>query len=266
MVWQPIMEAAVWGNFEVFPNTKGANQASEERHMSEQSSPISPRATLDRELAEVQGQVLEIGDLVLQAVDRALEALRQHDPEGARAVIAADAEINERRFEVEERCLSLIATQQPAAKDLRTIVAAIHMVSDLERMGDHAVGIAKAVVRGEQDAALELPPDFEVLAKKVRAMFALALEACREKDAAKARSVAALDDPIDEDYKRLFQDLLGMMADNPEMSGAGVRLQFASHNLERIADRATNLAERVIFQTSGEMQELNPEPDEADIR
>lgn len=233
--------------------------------MSEESIPLSPRATLDRDLAEVKAQVLEIGDLVLQAVDRALEALRQHDQEAAEAVIAADAEINEKRFAVEERCLGLIATQQPAAGDLRSIVAAVHMVSDLERMGDHAVGIANAVVRGADDPRMDLPEDFDALARKVREMFALALQAYREKDVGKARAVAALDDPIDEDYRRLFQGLLALMAEHPEMSGAGVRLQFASHNLERIADRATNLAERVIFQASGEMHELNPEPGETDL-
>ncbi|MGD8552906.1 MAG: phosphate signaling complex protein PhoU, partial [Anaerolineales bacterium] len=211
----------------------------------------------------LRDDILRLGSMVDDAIARAMDALVQQDAVLAQEIIDHDVVINAKRFEIEEHCLGLIATQQPAAGDLRAIVAAMNIVSDLERMGDHAAGIAKSVLRGEDDPKIEIPPDITKMAKRVREMLKMAFKAYRDQDLALAQEVAELDDEIDQQYRKLFRDLLQKMAEKPIKSGAGIRLQFASHNLERIADRATNLVERVIFQHSGEMQELNPEPDEA---
>ncbi len=230
--------------------------------MGEKSGVSNPRAKLDQDLDRLRDDILRMGDMVDNAIVRAMEALVEQDTVLAQEVIAGDEAVNAMRFQVEEHCLSLIATQQPAAGDLRAIVAAMNIVSDLERMGDHAAGIAKSVLRGEDDLKLEVPTDIMLMAKDVREMLQMAFKAYRNQDLALAHKVAARDDEIDEQYRKLFRDLLQTMAEKPIKSGAGIRLQFASHNLERIADRATNLVERVIFQHSGEMQELNPEPGE----
>lgn len=230
--------------------------------MSEDVSTHHTRAKLDSDLEQLQQLLLKMGDLVDRAIAKAMDALMKQDLELAQQVIAEDEAINGLRFEVEELCLKTIATQQPIASDLRAVVAAMNMVSDLERMGDHATGIAKSVVRGEGEPMLNIPQDFNHLADQVRLMLKKALEAYRTKNLKLAHEVAAMDDEIDEQYRALFGRLLEAMAKKPVKSGAGIRLQFASHNLERIADRATNLVERVIFQYSGEMQELNPEPGE----
>jgi phosphate transport system protein len=231
--------------------------------MGEQADHSGPRAELDRELAELRDGVLRLGDRVDDAIDRAMDALRKRDAPGAQSVIDGDGELNAIRFDIEENCIRLIATQQPAAGDLRAIVAAMNMVNDLERMGDHAAGIGKAVVRMQEDPYLDIPVALELIAEQARKMLRVALSAYKEVDLDKAHQVAEMDDIIDVHYRKLFRDLLGTMSSEPEKSGAAVRMQFASHNLERIADRATNLAERVIFQSSGEMLELNPEPNES---
>ncbi len=233
--------------------------------MTEAHLGASPRAALDKELSRLKDEILRMGDQVDAALVQAVEALKVRDAAAARTIITQDCEINARRFEIEERCLSLIATQQPAASDLRAIVAAMNMVNDLERMGDHAVGISKAVIRMQEDPPLAIPLEFALIYDLVRIMLQDALLSYRDQDLALARKVADMDDEIDVHYRKLFKELLDGMAKTPESSGAAVRLQFASHNLERIADRATNLVERVLFLSSGEMQELNPEPDETGL-
>jgi phosphate transport system protein len=233
--------------------------------MTERVPGSSPRAALDDELAHLKDEILRMGDQIDSALVRAVTALRERDAQAAREIISHDTDINAQRFEVEERCLSLIATQQPAASDLRAIVAAMNMVNDLERMGDHAVGISKAVIRMQDDPPLEIPVEFTRIYDLVRTMLRDALLSYRDQDLKLARKVADLDNEIDVHYRKLFRDILAVMANSPETSGAAVRLQFASHNLERIADRSTNLVERVIFLSSGEMEELNPEPDDSGL-
>lgn len=231
--------------------------------MSEQTGSQSIRAKLDDDLANLKDSILRLGDMVDRAIGRAMDALVSQDMVLAQEVMEEDEAINSMRFEIEELCLRTIATQQPTASDLRAVVAAMNMVSDLERMGDHASGIAKSVIRNEGEPMLEIPPDITRIAEQVRGMLRKALQAYRDQDLKLAHEVALMDDDIDQQYRKLFRDLLEAMARKPMKSGAGIRLQFASHNLERIADRATNLVERVIFQYSGQMQELNPEPGEA---
>lgn len=233
--------------------------------MTDQDGSVTVRAILDRDLAVLKEDTLRMGSLLESAILQSMQALRNRDEALAQEIIDNDAQINALRFKVEEASLHLIATQQPAAGDLRAVVAALNMVTDLERMGDHAAGIAKIVLRLPEDGTLELPPSLSQMADLALDMLGKAREAYSKLDEHIAYSVATLDDMIDLHYKALFGELVEMMSAGKDMTNLGIYLMFVGHNLERIADRVTNLAERVIFMRSGLMQELNPEPDEADI-
>lgn len=233
--------------------------------MTEQEESVAIRAILDRDLAILKEDTLRLGSLLESAIVQSMRALQDRDKVLAEEIIANDAQINALRFKVEGASLNLIATQQPAAGDLRAVVAALNMVGDLERMGDHAAGIAKIVLRLPHDGELELPPSLSQMADLALDMLRKALEAYSKLDDNIAYSVATQDDIIDLHYKTLFGELVEMMSEGKDMTNLGIYLMFVGHNLERIADRVTNLAERVIFMTSGLMMELNPEPDEADI-
>jgi len=233
--------------------------------MSEQPKDLPLRAALDRELAALKADVLLLGEMTRSAIARAMESLVNRDTVLAKEVIAGDAAINAKRFDVEEESLSLIATQQPAAGDLRAVVAAMNMVGDLERMGDHAAGIATIVLRMEEEEQIEIPLTLTSMFEMTSEILQQALIAYAQDDTAMAHRVPSMDDEIDKIYKGLFRGLMEFIAEQPQMTTGGLYLLFAGHNLERIADRSTNLAERVIFLGSGMMQELNPEPDEAGL-
>ncbi len=218
------------------------------------------RRALDRDLAAVRDDLLRMGEMLDAAIRRALEAVEAGDRELAADVVGGDAHLNELRFKVEEDCLSMIATQQPAAGDLRAIIAAMNVVLDLERMGDHAAGIAKTVLLMSSETPPPLPLGLVNMADLSRRMLRESLEAYVAGDSEAAYAVAVQDDQMDVLYHGLLQDLLERTATRPESPEDGLYLLFAGHNLERIADRITNIAERVIFMASGQMQELNPEP------
>lgn len=156
--------------------------------------------------------------------------------------------------------MKVIATQQPMATDLRTIVAAMNIVSDIERMADHAAGIAKVVVKMGGEPLLKPLIDIPRMADECRVMITRALDAYVARDADSAHDVAARDDEIDELYQQIFRELVTFMLEDPRAVSRALYLLFAAHNLERIGDRAVNIAERVIFLTSGEMKELNAGP------
>lgn len=219
-----------------------------------------PRFSLDRELREIQDEMLRLANMVDEAVERAVDALETKDEVLAGQIAADDANVNALRFKIEESCLALIATQQPAAGDLRAIVAAMNIVSDLERMGDHAAGVARTVSGAGGPLSLQPPPGFPRMADVTRRMLRRVMQAYVERDADEAHKVAEEDDRIDELYLQVFGELLSLMIDDPEKTSQALKLLFAAHNLERIADRVTNIAERVIFTASGQMEELNPEP------
>ena len=219
------------------------------------------RATLDRDLNAVQDDLLRMGGLLDAAIAKSLEALAKRDQDLARQIIADDAHVNTLRFHIEEACLALIATQQPAARDLRAVLAAMIIVSELERMGDYAAGIAKTVLRMGNEPLLKPLIDMPRMADECRAMLRRALDAYVAHDADMARAVAAQDDVIDNLYNQIFRELLSFIVEDPHTTTRALYLLFAAHNLERIGDRAVNISERVIFMTSGELKELNAGPD-----
>jgi phosphate transport system protein len=233
--------------------------------MDGQGTRPAARSSLDRSLLDLKDDVLRLGGLVDTAITRAMRALRNQDHVLAEEVIAHDDEINDLRFEIDKACLGLIATQQPAAGDLRAIVAVMNMLSDLERMGDHAAGISKVVLRMENSRSIELPRGIDRMVDLTRDMLRRSLDAYAQRDSDTAYAVASQDDYIDSQYKLLFRELLDLMVADKDRAEDALYLLFVGHNLERIADRVTNIAERIIFMSSGEMWELNPEPGVTDI-
>jgi phosphate transport system protein len=204
--------------------------------------------------------MLELGERVGAAIEDAMRALRNTDKDLAETIIVGDAEINEMRFDIEKACESVIATQQPAASDLRAVIAALNMVVDLERMGDHAAGIAKTVQLTGDEHFESLPETLERMAAHVQDMLKQAVEVYAKADYDRAYNVALMDDQIDDSYQKLSHELLQGMLEDEKSTTRGLYLLFAGHNLERIGDRVTNIAERVIFMAIGKMKELNPEP------
>lgn len=215
------------------------------------------RTNFDRAFAEVQQDLLALGEAVDAAIARSLECLVRRDPALAQQVVDEDGRINDLRFKIEEACLALIATQQPAATDLRLIIAAMSVVMDMERMGDHATGIAKTVLRMGDEPFVKPLQDIPRMADLAREMLRQSLQAFLRRDEAKAREIAKRDDEVDHLYKMVFDELVAIMARDPSAVSGATYLLWCAHNLERIGDRVTNIAERVVFVTTGDMRELN---------
>jgi len=223
--------------------------------------PSQTRATLDRELKSIQDNLLRMGSLLDAAIQFSMQALATRNTSLARQVVNDDANINKLRFEIEEQCLDVIATQQPMATDLRVVVAAMNIVSDLERMADHAAGVAKIVVKMGDEPLLKPLIDLPRMAEACRDITRKALDAYVHHDVETAKAMAKMDDVIDQFHEQIFRELLTYMIEDPRTTSRALYLLFASHNLERIGDRAVNIAERVIFMTVGEMKELSAGPD-----
>ena len=217
----------------------------------------SPRATLDQEASAINDDLLRMQKLVDQSILRSVDSLKRRDQTLAQQVIDEDVEINDLRFKIEEACLSLIATQQPAASDLRSVIAAMHMVVEMERMADHASGIAKTVIMMGDEPLLKPLVDIPKMAELARDMLRDSLQAYNARDAEKARQIAVRDDDMDGLYRAVFDELVKIMSKTPGSATRATYLLWCAHNLERIGDRVTNIAERVIFVNTGDMQELN---------
>lgn len=216
-----------------------------------------PRTLFERHLAEVQGEMLVMADMVEKAIQRSVQALKSRDVELARQVIADDLKINLKRYDVEERCLELIATQQPLAGDLRTIIAVLHMIVDLERMGDHAEGIAKIAVMLADEPPLKPYVDIPRMADTSSRMLRESMEAFKKRDADQARAIMNEDDEVDALYDQVYRELLTYMLGDPRTIEQATRIIWVAHNLERIGDRVTNICERVVYLVTGKMEELN---------
>jgi phosphate transport system protein len=218
---------------------------------------LGPRATFDRELHKLQDEVLVLGSMVEQAVTRSVEALQQRDLETAREIVSQDEAINAKRFEIEDACLFLIASQQPLAEDLRLLAAVLEIITDLERMGDHAAGIAEInIMMGDEPLAKPLI-DVPRMAQAGVEMLRASMQAFVRRDAEMALQTANRDDEVDQLYNQVYNELLTVMFSNPRSISGATFLLWVAHNLERVADRATNICERVIFTVTGHMEEIN---------
>ena len=221
---------------------------------------MQQRTILTRELAELNTNILRLTSMVDLAIERAMAALNTRDIELAQEVIAGDEAINALRFEIEEVCLTILATQQPFASDLRETITAMHLSNELERMGDHAAGIARLVERMEDEDEIDSLHKLPKMAKRARQMIQEGIQAYIERDADRAQAMMGRDDKIDKQYRKLFRETLAEMRDDNYIRRATFLL-WVGHDLERIGDRAINIAERVIFMTTGKFVENIPAMD-----
>jgi phosphate transport system protein len=226
----------------------------------EHAQPVSvgkSRTTFHRELERLQDEVLVLGSMVEKATLRAVDALRERDVAAAHAIEAEDTLLNRKRFEIEETALLLMATQQPMASDLRRLAAIVHIVTDLERMGDYAAGIAHICIQIGDEPLIKPLIDIPRMAEKATSMLRRALDALLEQDVAAAEAVAAEDDEVDALYQQVYRELLMIMLANPRTIDQATHLLWVAHNLERVADRVQNICERVVFVSTGRMQEFS---------
>ena len=214
------------------------------------------RTSFERHLHELQDDVLVLGSMVEKATYRSMKALKNRDLELAKQVIADDSEIDRKRFDIEEKCIELIVTQQPVASDLRIIVAVLNIIIDLERIGDHSEGVGKITLMIGNEPPLKPLIDLPRMAQKTGDMLRRSLDAFVNRDAEAARRISKEDDEIDALYDQVFRELLTFMAEDSRTITRATRLIWVAHNLERSADRVTNICERVVFVVTGKMEEI----------
>lgn len=214
------------------------------------------RSSYDQQIEDLRDHVVYMASMVDKAISRAIDALQTQDVILAKQVRKADKEINRARWEGEERALTLIATQGPVAGDLRMIAAALQVFTDLERMGDHAAGIAKIVIETADETLLKPLVDIPRMSMLAREMLSQAITAFMDRDAEMARLIAIRDDDVDVLNDQIFRELLTYMMSDPSTINRATHLLWASHGIERIADRVTNICERVVFTVTGETEEL----------
>lgn len=216
---------------------------------------IHMRSALDRDLAKLQASIVRISSMVEQAIDQAMLALNTRNVELAQQVIVDDRDINKLRYEVEEQVMLTLALQNPRATDLRMVIAAVHIAIELERMGDHAVGIAKLVERMRDRSEIDSLHQLPKMAKRANTMIRLAIDSYIEEDADKARDMMGRDKKINRGYEKLYNNLIAEMREIDGPVERATWLMWMGHNLERIGDRAVNIAERVVFMVTGNLTE-----------
>ena len=215
------------------------------------------RTEFDNALASLQDELLELGSMVEQAVVRVVDALKRRDLALSQQIVDEDDIIDRKRFELEERCVEIIATQQPLAGDLRILIAVLHIAVELERMGDYGEGIAKiSLMMGDQPTIKPLI-DIPRMADMATAMLRRSLDALVNRDVDLALQICNDDDEIDALYDQVYRELLVFMIQDPKTIQRATYLLWIAHDLERVADRATNIAERVIFLVTGRLMEIN---------
>jgi phosphate transport system protein len=215
------------------------------------------RTIFERQLTEVQEDMLVMAGMVETAIERGIEALKTRNVNLAHQIIEDDLKINRKRYDTEDKCLELIATQQPLASDLRTIASVLHITVDLERMGDHAEGIAKIALMLADEPPLKPYIDIPRMAQVGIDMLMGSMEAFKDRDPERARAICNQDDEVDALYDQVYRELLTFMFNDPRTIQRATYLIWVAHNLERIADRVTNICERVVYLVEGRIEELN---------
>ena len=218
---------------------------------------MAGRETFERELRRLQDEMLLLASMVDRAIGDSVDALRRLDGQAARQVVEGDGAINAKRYLIEDSAITTIATQQPMARDLRTILAVLHITIELERMGDYASGIAKIVLMHGDDELLKPLIDIPRMADLDRSMLRRSIDAFVNRDVELARRVGMEDDDIDAIQDQVYRELLTYVMQDPRTINRATWLIWVAHNLERIADRVTNICERVVFLVTGQIQEIN---------
>jgi phosphate transport system protein len=220
------------------------------------------RFTLDQEIKLVQDEMLLLGSLAEQAILNAVDALRRRDVATAKSIYAEDQKINSKHFAIENHILIIFATQSPLARDLRILAAMLEIITELERIGDYAKGIAKVAMRLADDETPIPIREISTMADKATSMLHRALGAFVSEDLAAAYAIPREDDEVDELYITIYRKIVQNMIKNPETIDHTNQILWVIHNLERTADRVTNICERIVFIVSGELLELDSSDDE----
>ncbi len=220
-----------------------------------------PRERFEYELQKLQASVLELGHTAEKAVLDSVEALRVQDLDKAREIIESDRLINERRFALENEVITLMATQQPVAGDLRILDVDLELVTEMERIADYAKGIAIIAVMNGKEPHIKPLVDIPRMAAKAAGMLHRALDAFARRDVDLARAIPKEDAEVDSLYDKIYKELVTYIAQNPKNIDQATRLTWVAHNLERVADRVGNICERVVFSVTGKLEELAGPPE-----
>jgi phosphate transport system protein len=221
-----------------------------------------PRITLDRQIHQLQDEVLLLGSMVEQAMLGAVDALKRRDTVNARRIFEDDHLLNEKRYAIENAILILIATQQPMARDLRLMAAILEVITELERMGDYAKGICKVTLRLDETSIPASMRDFTKMADLAVSMLHRALGAFITDNASLAYEIAREDQAVDALYIQIYHEIVAAMIAKPQIIDQANLLMWVVHNIERMADRVTNICERTVFIATGELMEMDSDDDE----
>jgi phosphate transport system protein len=213
-------------------------------------------ASFQERLQEIQDDVLAMGNMVNKAIDRSIQALKKRDLTLAHQIIADDAKINQQRFGIENKCIELISAQQLAAGDLRIIVSVFNIITELERIGDYAEGIASVTIMIGDEPPLKPLIDIPRMAEITIEMITKSLQSFVARDVELAKQVVSMDSVVDALNDQVFRELITFMMIDPKTINRATRLIWVAHNLERAADRAINICERVVFTVTGKMEEM----------
>ena len=223
----------------------------------EPTPPGELREGFHRQLAELQDLALEMTSMVDRAIERSIEALVNRDIALANSVIADDQLVNQAGYAIHDQCVALLAQQNPMAGDLRLVISLTAIATDLERMGDHAEGIARIVLMTQDEALVKPLVDIPIMSDRARQMMNDAVQAFIEGDLDAAYAVGKADDEVDDLYDTVYKDLIQIMVGDQTTIEPATHLLWVAHNLERIADRATNIAERTVYTVTGELPQMD---------
>ncbi|MDR4889756.1 phosphate signaling complex protein PhoU [Fredinandcohnia sp. QZ13] len=218
---------------------------------------MTVRATFQAELNELKEMIIQLGNQAQEAVGQAIDALKNQDVDKALKIIENDNQLNIMEEEINDKAILLIAQQAPVAIDLRRVIVAIKISSDLERIGDLAVNIAKSVIRIGTQQLIKPIEDIPRMAEVANKMVADSLRAYNEEDVVLAKNVAKVDDEVDEAYGKLIKELLELMTQKPENISQITQLSFICRNIERVADHSTNISESILYLIKGKRYDLN---------
>jgi phosphate transport system protein len=232
----------------------------------DKSEALMIRKTFENELQQVKDDILVLGSMVEQAVADSMDALKKRDLKASERIYEQDRKINEKRFAIENQCMILIATQQPMARDLRLLASMLDVASELERMGDYAKGIATINIRMGDQPLLKPLIDLPRMATIASGMLHRALTAFMTEDVEAARAIPAEDDEVDGLYTQIYNELMMFVIQDPKVIERANMLLWAAHNMERMADRVTNICERTVFVVTGEIKELQTTSGPTDMK
>lgn len=216
-----------------------------------------PRNSFDISISQLKVNLLDYGARVQRVIGEGMETLKTRDRALAEAIIQNDTQFNQTRFDLEEQCYALLATQGPMAHDLRDIISILLISIELERIADHAKNLAEITIFMGNEPLLKPLIDLPRMTDLCQLMLGRALDAFAKQDAEQAQAVAAMDDEVDNLYKQVFRELMSYIVEDPRTVTRALNLLFAGHNLERVGDCITNIAERVVYAKTGQLEELN---------